>query len=97
MSKDEEFMRIAIELSKRADYPYGAIVVRKDKIIGRSDAETKIKKSIFEHAQMIAIEDALKNNRNLIDTIEIIKLKLFKGNLVRHSQSLVFSRVFKFL
>lgn len=62
MSKDEEFMRIAIELSKRADYPYGAIIVRKDRIIGRSDAETKIKKSIFKHAQMIAIEDALKNN-----------------------------------
>lgn len=62
MSTDKEFMKIAIELSKKADQPYGSIVVRKDKIIGRSDADTNIKKSMFKHAQMIAIEDALKNN-----------------------------------
>ena len=62
MGEDEKFMRIAIELSKKADYPYGAIVVRKGRIVGRSDAETKIKESIFKHAQMIAIEDALKNS-----------------------------------
>ena len=62
MDRDKEFMKIAIELSKKSDFPYGSIVVRKDKIIGRSDADTKINKSIFKHAQMIAIEDALKNN-----------------------------------
>jgi tRNA(Arg) A34 adenosine deaminase TadA len=61
MSTDKEFMKIAIELSKKADQPYGSIVVRKDKIIGRSDTDTNIKKSMFKHAQMIAIEDALKN------------------------------------
>ena len=60
MDTDLEFMRLAIELSSKAEYPYGAIIVRNGQIIGRSDAETKIKKSIFKHAQMTAIEDALK-------------------------------------
>lgn len=64
MKNDKDFMKIAIELSynETFPYPYGAIVVRNGKIIGRSDADTKINKSIFRHAQMIAIEDALKNN-----------------------------------
>ena len=57
---DEKFMKIAIDLSKKADYPYGAIIVKDGKVIGRSDAKTKITKSIFDHAEMIAIEDALK-------------------------------------
>ena len=60
MDSDIESMRLAIELSSKAEYPYGAIIVKNGQIIGRSDAETKIKKSIFEHAQMTAIEDALK-------------------------------------
>lgn len=60
MDSDLEFMRLAIELSSKAEYPYGAIIVKNGQIIGRSDAVTKIKKSIFKHAQMTAIEDALK-------------------------------------
>ena len=60
MDSDLAFMRLAIELSSKAEYPYGAIIVKNGQIIGRSDAETKIKKSIFKHAQMTAIEDALK-------------------------------------
>lgn len=60
MDSDVAFMRLAIELSSKAEYPYGAIIVKNGQIIGRSDAVTKIKKSIFKHAQMTAIEDALK-------------------------------------
>ena len=44
---DEEYMKIAIDLSKKSKYPYGAIIVKEGKIIGRSDAQTKINKSIF--------------------------------------------------
>ncbi len=58
---DEYFMEIAINLSKDSKYPYGAIVVRNGEIIGRSDADTGISKTIYSHAQMIAIEDALKS------------------------------------
>ena len=66
MHSDEYFMNIAIELSKIGKYPYGAIVVRDGKIIGRSDSLTNVSKTIYSHAQLIAIEDALSGN-NLMD------------------------------
>ena len=62
MDKDEKFMDLAIELSKKYDYPYGAIVVKNGRILGRSDADTGICKTIYKHAQLVAIEDALRNN-----------------------------------
>ena len=62
MHSDEYFMSIAIDLSKRSKYPYGAIVVKNGKIIGRSDSITNISKTIYSHAQLIAIEDALCGN-----------------------------------
>ena len=39
---DEQYIDIAIEISKKAKYPYGAIVDKDDKIIGRSDDKTLI-------------------------------------------------------
>ena len=62
---DEQYIDIAIEISKKAKYPYGAIVVKNDEIIGRSDDETLISKSMYSHAELMAIESACKNNKNL--------------------------------
>ena len=62
MHSDEYFMNIAIELSEKGKYPYGAIVVRDGKIIGRSDSLTNVSKTIYSHAQLVAIEDALSGN-----------------------------------
>mgnify|MGYP002509027715 CR=1 FL=1 len=39
---DEDYIDIAIEISKTACFPYGAIVVKDKKIIGRSDDITLI-------------------------------------------------------
>lgn len=60
---DEEYMQIAIDISKTAKYPYGAIVVNPGGVIvGRSDS-TKVKlNGCFTHAEYVAIQDALKNN-----------------------------------
>ncbi len=58
---DKEYMNIAIELSKKADYPYGAIIVKDGEIIGRSDTNTMVSKSGFSHAELRAIEDAMDN------------------------------------
>ncbi len=58
---DKEYMNIAIELSKKADYPYGAIIVKDGEIIGRSDADTTVSKSGFSHAELRAIEDAMNH------------------------------------
>lgn len=68
--KDDKFIDIAIEISKKAKYPYGAIVVKNGKIIGRSDAYTIVGNSLYAHPELIAIEDACKGNQNLYGTLK---------------------------
>ena len=58
---DEKYIDIAIEISKNAKYPYGAIVVKDNKIIGRSDDKTLMETSMYSHAELEAIESASKN------------------------------------
>lgn len=58
---DEDYIDIAIEISKNAKYPYGAIVVKDNEIIGRSDDETLMSSSMYSHAELKAIESASKN------------------------------------
>ena len=60
-NKDKEYMDLAIELTKKAYYPYGAVIVRDNEIIGRSDALTPVSKTDFSHAELRAIEDAMKH------------------------------------
>ena len=62
--KDKYYIDIAIEISKNAKYPYGAIVVKDGEIIGRSDDKTLMETSMYSHAELEAIESASKN-RNL--------------------------------
>ena len=59
--KDEQFIDIAIEISRNAKYPYGAIVVKNGEIIGRSDDNTLMEKSMYSHSELEAIESASKN------------------------------------
>ena len=58
---DEQYIDIAIEISKHAKYPYGAIVVKDGEIIGRSDDNTLMATSMYSHAELEAIESASKN------------------------------------
>ncbi len=58
---DEQYIHIAIDISKKAKYPYGAIVVKDGEIIGRSDDETLMETSMYSHAELKAIESASKN------------------------------------
>ena len=60
---DEQYIDIAIEISKKSKYPYGAIVVKDNQIIGRSDDKTLIKTSMYSHAELSAIESASKNKK----------------------------------
>lgn len=57
MSEDEKFIDIAIELSKKAVYPYGAIIVKNGEIIGRSDSDVPVSKTAYSHAELRAIEE----------------------------------------
>ncbi len=65
MEFDKYFIDIAIEISKNAKYPYGAIVVKDNEIIGRSDDKTLISKSMYSHAELMAIESACNDSKNL--------------------------------
>lgn len=58
---DEQYIDIAIDISKKAKYPYGAIVVKEGKVIGRSDDKTLMETSMYSHAELEAIESASKN------------------------------------
>jgi len=58
---DKKFMDIAIEISKNSTFPYGAIIVKNNKIIGRSDSNTIVSKSEISHAELVAIEDAMEH------------------------------------
>lgn len=58
---DENYIDIAIEISKNAKYSYSAIVVKGNKIIGRSDDKTLMETSMYSHAELEAIESASKN------------------------------------
>lgn len=59
--KDKYYIDIAIEISKNAKYPYGAIVVKNGQIIGRSDDKTLMETSMYSLAELEAIESASKN------------------------------------
>lgn len=48
---DEQYIDIAIDIFKSAKYPYGAIVVKDNKIIGRSDDKTLMETSLYSHAE----------------------------------------------
>jgi len=52
---DEYYIDIAIEISKNAKYPYGAIVVKDGEIIGRSDDKTLMETSMYSHAELEVI------------------------------------------
>lgn len=58
---DKEYMDLAIELSRKAYYPYGAVIVKDNKIIGRSDSDVPVSKTEFSHAELRAIEDAMEH------------------------------------
>ena len=66
---DEQFIDIAIEISKNAKYPYGAIIVKDGEIIGRSDDKTLMETSMYSHAELEAIESASKD-KNLYGDLE---------------------------
>lgn len=67
--KDKYYINIAIEISKNAKYPYGAIVVKDGEIIGRSDDKTLMETSMYSHAELEAIESASKN-KNLYGDLQ---------------------------
>lgn len=64
--KNEEFMREAIKLSlenmqKNAGWPFGAVIVKDGKIVGRGWNQVTSTNDPTAHGEVVAIRDACKN------------------------------------
>ena len=68
-NRDSEFMNFAIEEAKKGDRPFGAVIVREDKVLALGRDSTKRNSDPTAHAVMVAIRaflaghepDAFKN------------------------------------
>ena len=64
---DERFMRIALEEARRADFPFGAVIVREGREIARGRNLGRTKSDPTAHGEMVAIGRALAvNDRDVL-------------------------------
>jgi tRNA(adenine34) deaminase len=56
---DERFMRIALEEARRADFPFGAVIVRDGRLIARGRNLGRTKDDPTAHGEMVAIRRGL--------------------------------------
>ncbi|MEO7263747.1 MAG: nucleoside deaminase [Ferruginibacter sp.] len=66
MTREEKFMKEAIELSMKGMQdnqggPFGCVIVKDDKIIGRGNNKVTSTNDPTAHAEVVAIRDACKN------------------------------------
>lgn len=65
---NQKYMEIAIKEADKAlklnEMPVGAIIIHKDKIIGKGYNKKECKKNSLMHAEMIAINSACKKNKD---------------------------------
>ena len=66
MTREDKFMQEAIELSEKAMQnngggPFGCVIVKDAKIIGRGSNQVNANNDPTAHAEMVAIRDACKN------------------------------------
>ncbi|MDR2074199.1 MAG: hypothetical protein LBP36_02410 [Oscillospiraceae bacterium] len=62
MNKDIEYVKRAIELSKQGEFPYGAVVVKNNHIIGESAANADNENyDPTNHAETLAVRRACEN------------------------------------
>ena len=62
---DEDYMKLAIEESAKGDWPYGAIIVKDDKVIAKAHNTTLEDCDTTAHAEVNAIRIAVKAIDNL--------------------------------
>lgn len=61
----EKFMSLAIEEAKKAkergDWPFGAVVIKDGKVIGKGYVTDKSGGDVTDHAELIAVRDACRS------------------------------------
>jgi tRNA(Arg) A34 adenosine deaminase TadA len=60
-SDDERFMRMALDEAKRADFPFGAVIVRDGDVIARGGNHGRSQKDPTAHGEMVAIRNAVES------------------------------------
>jgi tRNA(adenine34) deaminase len=66
-AEDERFMRIALEEARRADFPFGAVIVREGREIVRGRNLGRTTNDPTAHGEMIAIRRAIAvNDRSVL-------------------------------
>lgn len=70
MEKDEDYMRLAIEWSRRGMLndnmgPVGAVIVRDGQILGEGHNRTRLDLDITAHGEMVAIRDGIRRTGDL--------------------------------
>ena len=67
---DEKYMQVCIELAKTAllagDPPVGAILVYREEIIGRGIESGRSTGDITNHAEILAVRDAVKSGHSML-------------------------------
>jgi tRNA(adenine34) deaminase len=58
-AEDERFMRMAIEEARRADYPFGAVIVRDARLLARGRNLGRTNDDPTAHGEMVAIRRCL--------------------------------------
>ena len=77
MTREEKFMMEAIALSKKGiesgeGGPFGCVIVKDDKIVGRGNNKVTSTNDPTAHAEVVAIRDACKNLGNFqLDDCEV--------------------------
>jgi tRNA(adenine34) deaminase len=61
-AEDQAFMRLALDEARRGDYPFGAVIVRADKVIARGRNLGKVRDDPTAHAEMTAIRRCLADH-----------------------------------
>lgn len=75
MNKDAQYMGLAIEQAIEAkqngEWPFGAVVVRDEKVISRNRCREAHEKTVLAHAELHAVNDACKalHKNNLSDCV----------------------------
>ena len=80
MNSDEYYMQAAIDEAKKAktngEWPFGAVVVYKEKIIARNRRSESRDKTVIAHAELQAVNDACKQ----LGTIDLTDCSIYCSN-----------------
>jgi tRNA(adenine34) deaminase len=59
LAEDERLMRIALEEARKADFPFGAVIVQDKKILARGGNRGRTDRDPTAHGEMVAIRNAV--------------------------------------